>query len=143
MGVVAVFSKPNETKQLHHVLNVPEEGLCSQMSSSDASGLPSNATVAAGSCVEAGFAEFDTFGTVVAYGHYGVGGCSPSTLATCAGVVTTATLTCGGPEDLPCIAAILAATGSCGPCVCELIHFDCDSAIPVEVYAKHGDDFMM
>merc|ERR1719446_853194 len=71
-----------------------------------------------------------------------LGGCSPSTLATCAGVVTTATLACGGPEDLPCIAAILAATGSCGPCVCALIHYDCASAIPVEVYAKHGDDFV-
>jgi hypothetical protein len=137
--VVEVFSKPDEARRLHHVLDVPEEGLCSQMSSSDASGLPSNATMAPGSCIEAGFAEFDTYGTVVALDHHGVGGCSASNLATCAGVVTTATITCGGPEDLPCIAAILAATGSCGSCVCALIHFDCAKAIPVEVYGKHGD----
>jgi hypothetical protein len=143
--VVEVFRKPdeaNDAKQLHHVLDVPEEGLCSQMSSGDAPDLSSLArpnAVAPGSCVEAGFAEFDTYGSVIADDHYGVAGCSASTVATCAGVVTTATIACGGPEDLPCIAAILAATGSCGPCVCELIHFDCANAIPVEVFAKHDN----
>jgi len=137
--VVEVFSKIDDERHLHHVLDVPEEGFCSQMRAREVSMLSSNATVSPGSCAEAGFEEFNTFGTVVASDDYGVGGCSASSLATCAGVVTTATITCGGPEDLPCIAAILAATGSCGPCVCALIGYDCASAFPVEVYAKHDN----
>jgi len=137
--VVEVFGKIDDEKHLHHLLDVPEEGFCSQMRAREVASLPSNATVAPGGCVEAGFAEFNTFGTVVASEDYGVGGCSASTLATCSGIVITATIACGGPEDLPCIAAILVATGSCGPCVCALIHFDCANAFPVEVYAKHNN----
>jgi hypothetical protein len=141
--VVQVFSKPtNEAKMLHHVLDVPEEGLCSQMSSSDASGLPSNSTVVPGSCAEAGFADFHAYGTFVGHDHYGVGGCSAWDLTTCGGLIAAADVACGGPEDLPCVAAFLAATGGCGSCVCELIHFDCSNTIPVEVYAKHGNDVL-
>jgi hypothetical protein len=112
------------------------------MSSSDASGLPSNSTVVPGSCAEAGFADFYAYGTFVGHDHYGVGGCSAWDLTKCGGLVAAADVACGGPEDLPCVAAFLAATGGCGPCVCELIHFDCSNTIPVEVYAKHGDNVL-
>lgn len=32
---------------------------------------------------------------------------------------------CGGPEDVPCIAAGFAALGSCGPCACSTYHLPC------------------
>jgi len=66
------------------------------------------------------------------------GGCSVLSLTGCTAALVGITAACGGPEDLPCIAAALSAISGCGLCLCELIGFKCgkyiDSQLPTIEY---------
>jgi len=52
-------------------------------------------------------------------------GCSATTIVGCSAALVGITAACGGPEDLPCIAAGLSAIAGCTPCICALIGYDC------------------
>jgi hypothetical protein len=124
-----------------HVLGIPMADSCSEFSSSDQSNLPANVTVGAGSCMDAGFPIFDSFALFPAMSNSSAteGGCSPLAITGCTAALVGITVACGGPEDLPCIAAGLAVISGCGACVCQLIGYDCTSApFPVEIFNTTG-----
>merc|ERR1712166_1244187 len=60
-------------------------------------------------------------------------GCSALNLVSCSASLVAITVACGGPEDLPCIAAALSLIGGCGSCICNLIGYNC-GGFPVVVF---------
>jgi len=122
-----------------HVLDIPVAKSCSEFSTSDKSQLPSHVSVGAGSCTDAGFPIFDSFALFPPMPNTTEGGCSPLAITGCTAALVGITAACGGPEDLPCIAAGLAAISGCGSCICQLIGYDCISTpFPVEIFNASG-----
>lgn len=121
-----------------YVLDIPVEESCSEFSASDQSKLPSDIVVGVGSCADAGFPIFDSFASFPAMPNTTsqmLGGCSALSITGCTAALVGITAACGGPEDLPCIAAGLSAIAGCGPCICQLIGYDCVSTpFPVEIF---------
>lgn len=134
---VHVHSPDVQVEKLHQ-LDVPVADSCSEVSASDQTKLTSDTTFAAGSCVDAGFPLFDSFGFVpaVATGEMN-GGCGAIQISECSAALIGITIACGGPEDLPCIAAALSLVGGCGECVCNLVGLKC-GGFPVEVFKAAG-----
>merc|ERR1711957_226204 len=134
--VAVQVQSANATLEKFHLLDTPEEGSCSELSAIDLSKLPVEFTFAAGSCLVAGFPLFASFGfipsVVPSASDEMNGACNVLNLATCSAALIGITVACGGPEDLPCIAAALSLIGGCGACVCKLIKFDC-GGFPVVV----------
>jgi len=135
--VAVQVQSANATLEKFHLLDTPEEGSCSELSAIDLSKLPVEFTFAAGSCLDAGFPLFASFGfipsVVPSASDEMNGACNVLNLATCSAALIGITVACGGPEDLPCIAAALSLIGGCGACVCKLIKFDC-GGFPVVVF---------
>merc|ERR1712194_291316 len=112
--VAVQVQSPNATLDKFHLLDTPEEGSCSELSAADLSKLPVEFTSAAGSCVDAGFPLFASFGfipSISSASNEMTGDCSAFNAIKCSGSLVAITVACGGPEDLPCIAAALALIG--------------------------------
>jgi len=134
--VVVHVQSANETLDKFHLLDTPEADSCSELSAIDLSKLPVEFTFAAGSCVDAGFPLFASFGFIPSVQNASdgmTGGCSALNLVKCSASLVGITVACGGPEDLPCIAAGLAVIGGCSACVCSLIGYNC-GGFPVLVF---------
>jgi len=134
--VVVQVQSPNVTLDKFHLLDTPEADSCSELSAIDLSKLPVEYTAAAGSCVDAGFPLFDSFGFVPA-----VPSASDETNGGCgqlhdvckeeidADIIGSGTCKKG---DKKCIAKCMGNIG-CGECVCALLHYQC-GGFPVVVF---------
>eukprot|EP00823_Brevimastigomonas_motovehiculus_P001591 TRINITY_DN12156_c0_g1_i1.p1 TRINITY_DN12156_c0_g1~~TRINITY_DN12156_c0_g1_i1.p1 ORF type:complete len:152 (+),score=9.76 TRINITY_DN12156_c0_g1_i1:71-526(+) len=67
----------------------------------------------------------DTFSALYPTSFGPSNGCSVWTMAGCAVAVAGAIAACGGPEDVPCILAILGGLTQCGRCFCQQIQCKC------------------